>query len=131
MSIIGGDVYESVPPQEITLDSTSIFSDKDFEFYSSNPDIRYEQNVWDYCYAVEANGTTTYEKHYSPKVITYSGSKPSEPSSIPGIFTMTWRDCGIDADGDRIDICLIFSNITFRYNLGGKTVWACPADESL
>lgn len=130
VTIVGGNVYDSVPPQEICLDSPTVFSDKEYEFYSSVPTITDERNVWDYSYASTVDGKTEYVRHYCPREIVYRGPKPSTPSSIPGIFSMTWRDCGIDADGDRIDVKLVFSNIKFRYKLCANTpIYTCqPTD---
>lgn len=115
---MGGNVYEAVPPQEICLDSPKIFYEKPYEFKTDNPYITDERNMWAHSVAkTDASGKTVYEKYYFEKCIAYSGPTAQTPQTLSGYFSLTWRDCGVDAGGDRIDLKLVFTNIRHMYKL--------------
>lgn len=122
VSLVGGNVYEAVPPQEICLDSPKIFYEKPYEFETNNPYITDERNMWAHSVAkTDASGKTVYEKYYFEKCIAYSGPTTQTPQTLSGSFSLTWRDCGVDAGGDRIDLKLVFTNIRHMYKLYDNT----------
>lgn len=102
-AVVRGDLATNVPAQGIVLDSTTILQNSDFKFSSTMP-----------YFAVDTVGVTTLDVSY--RAIIYRGEDIKGRKELPGSCSMLWEDVGHDADGDRVDVELVISNVVLLHN---------------
>ena len=99
--------FDDVPPDTVSID-----------YPLSIPDARFT--------ATDSGYRISTGIAWEGKVNTVIYDRPvSGDKTLPGSFTLVWEECGIDDDGDAIDLSITFSNIRTR----GDADSACLLDD--
>lgn len=96
--------FSEVPPETVSIDYP--LSIADAEFSTTNPLFQKTRSViWE-----KTSNTVIYN------------SQINANTTLPGSFTLTWRNSGIDDDGDDIDVILTISNIFVGHTIPGLII---------